>query len=264
LCLGDNEAARRYLTEAMERRAAMGDHAAASITRHNLDRLFPPVPFTPPDPSGQSVSTTVSRRVNPGSITGWLKFLGSASLAGLGGWFFWPEAKPQFTPERLSFLNQPLNQQSAQRTVTLTNPGAKELAIDEMRIDGAAASDLTIVSDDCRGKKTGARRKMQRQHGLHAARRGRARSQFEAHRTSCRSIAGVDSERRGHIKTYAFSYIDVSFANGWGLTSSGAYIAGGPTKSAQFRQGRVGQECRSIRHAHQHRRRAAENRRRIL
>jgi Domain of unknown function (DUF4062)/Abnormal spindle-like microcephaly-assoc'd, ASPM-SPD-2-Hydin/NB-ARC domain len=153
LCLGDDEAARRYLTEAMERRAAMGDHAAASITRHNLDWLFPTVPFTPPEPSGQSVSTTVSRRGNPGSIPGWLKFLGAASLAGLGGWFFWPEAKPQFTPERLSFLNQPLNQQSAQQTVTLTNPGAKELAIDEMRIDGAAASDFTIAGDDCRGRR---------------------------------------------------------------------------------------------------------------
>ena len=74
-------------------------------------------------------------------------------LAGLGGWFFWPEAKPQFTPERLSFLNQPLNQTSAQRTVTLTNPGAQELAIDDMRIDGTAASDFTIVSDDCRGRR---------------------------------------------------------------------------------------------------------------
>ena len=72
---------------------------------------------------------------------------------GMGGWFFWPEAKPQFTPERLSFLNQPLNQPSAQRTVTLTNPGAQELAIDEMRIDGAAAGDFTIVSDDCRGRR---------------------------------------------------------------------------------------------------------------
>ena len=36
--------------------------------------------------------------------------------------------------------------------MTLTNPGAQELAIDEMRIDGAAASDFTIVSDDCRGR----------------------------------------------------------------------------------------------------------------
>jgi hypothetical protein len=153
LCLGDDDAARRYLTEAMERRAAMGDHAAASITRHNLDWLFPPVPFTPPNQSGASESTTVSRRWNPGSIPGWLKFLGAALLAGLGGLVFWPEAKPQFTPGRLSFLNQPLNQPSAQRTVTLTNPGAKELAIDGMRIDGAAASDFTIAGDDCRGKK---------------------------------------------------------------------------------------------------------------
>lgn len=153
LCLGDDETARRYLTEAMERRAAMGDHAAASATRHNLDWLFPPAPFTPPDPSGQSQSTTVSRRWNPGSIPGWLKFLGAALLTGLGGWFFWPVAKPQFTPERLSFLNQPLNQPSAQQTVTLTNPGAQELAIDGMRIEGAAEGDFTIVSDDCRGRR---------------------------------------------------------------------------------------------------------------
>jgi uncharacterized protein DUF4062/centrosomal CEP192-like protein/NB-ARC domain-containing protein len=153
LCLGDNETARRYLTEAMERRAAMGDHAAASVTRHNLDWLFPPIPFTPPDSSGQSGSTTASGRRIPGSIPGWLKFLGAALLAGMGGWFFWPEAKPQFTPKRLSFLNQPLNQPSAQRTVTLTNPGAQELAIDEMRIDGAAAGDFNIVSDDCRGRR---------------------------------------------------------------------------------------------------------------
>src|SRR5215510_8006545 len=146
LCLGDNEAARRYLTEAMERRATMGDHAAASITRHNLDWLVPPVPFTPPRPTGLSGSTTVP---------GWLKFLGAALLAGLGGRFFWPEAKPQFTPERLSFLNQTLNQPSAPRPVTLTNRGAQELAIDEMRIDGAAASDFAIVSDDCRGRRLG-------------------------------------------------------------------------------------------------------------
>src|SRR5262245_34306461 len=237
LCLGDNEAARRYLTEAMERRAAMGDHAAASITRHNLDWLLPPVPFTLPDPAGQPVSTTVSRRWNPGSIPGWLKFLGAALLAGLGGWVFWPEAKPRFAPGRLSFLNQPLNQPSAQQTVTLTNPGAKELAIDEMRIDGAAASDFTIVSDDCRGKKTGARRKMRRQPGLHAARRGRARSQFEAHRTSCRSIAGVGDERCGRIHAYAFSCITDRFVSGCGLVPPGAYIAGGPTESAQFREG---------------------------
>jgi uncharacterized protein DUF4062/centrosomal CEP192-like protein/NB-ARC domain-containing protein len=140
LCMGDDEAARRYLTEAMELRDAMGDHAAASATRHNLDWLFPPVPFTLPGPTGISGST-------------WLKFLGAALLAGLGGWFFWPQAKPQFTPERLSFLNQPLNQPSAQQTVTLTNPGAQELAIDEMRIDGAAASDFTIANDDCRGRR---------------------------------------------------------------------------------------------------------------
>ena len=155
LCLGDDAAARRYLTEAMERRAAMGDHAAASITRHNLDWLFPPVPFTPPDSSAPSESTTVTRRWNPGSIPGWLKFIGAALLAGLGGWVFWPEAKPQFTPGRLSFLNQPLNQRSAQQTVTLTNRGAQELAIDEMRVDGAAASDFTIASDDCRGRRLG-------------------------------------------------------------------------------------------------------------
>jgi hypothetical protein len=137
LCLGDDETAQRCLTEALERRAAMGDHAAASASRHNLDWLVPPVPFT----------------VKPGSIPVWLKFLGAALLAGLGGLLFWPEAKPRFSPERLSFPNQPINQQSAQQSVTLNNPGAQELVIDEARIDGPGAGDFTIVSDDCRGRR---------------------------------------------------------------------------------------------------------------
>jgi len=146
LCLGADDAARRSLTEALERRAAMGDHAAASATRHNLDWLFPPVPFTAP---GSAVAPAPSGR----PIPGWLKIIGAALLAGLGGWLFWPEAKPQFSPAQLSFPSQPLNQPSAQQTVTLTNPGPKELTIDELRIEGAAAGDFAIAGDDCRGKR---------------------------------------------------------------------------------------------------------------
>jgi hypothetical protein len=152
LCLGDDETALRSLTEALERRAAMGDHAGASATRHNLDWRFPPVPYTMPELTGQSGSTTGSGRGNPGAIPGWLKFVGAALMAGLGGWIFWPEAKPRFSPEQLSFPNQPLNQASAQQTVTLTNPGKQELVIDEARIDGPAAGDFAIVSDGCRGQ----------------------------------------------------------------------------------------------------------------
>lgn len=41
LCLGEEETARRMLSEALELRDSLGDRPAASITRHNLDFLLP-------------------------------------------------------------------------------------------------------------------------------------------------------------------------------------------------------------------------------
>ncbi|MGH9838340.1 MAG: choice-of-anchor D domain-containing protein [Blastocatellia bacterium] len=41
LCLGEKETARRLLSEALEIRDSLGNHSAASITRHNLDFLLP-------------------------------------------------------------------------------------------------------------------------------------------------------------------------------------------------------------------------------
>ena len=47
LGLGDHAAAARHLTRALELREALGDHAGAAVTRHNLDLLAGPPP--PPD-----------------------------------------------------------------------------------------------------------------------------------------------------------------------------------------------------------------------
>jgi hypothetical protein len=41
LCLGETDDARRLLSEALELRVSLGEHPAASITRHNLDFLLP-------------------------------------------------------------------------------------------------------------------------------------------------------------------------------------------------------------------------------
>jgi DNA-binding IclR family transcriptional regulator len=47
LCLSDNVAARTFLTQALQLREALGDHAGAAITKHNLS-LIPAAPPTPP------------------------------------------------------------------------------------------------------------------------------------------------------------------------------------------------------------------------
>ena len=81
--MGDDEAARRLLTEAMERRAAMGDHAAASATRQ-FGLAVSAHPFHTSGSIGAIRSTSASGRRIPGSIPGWLKFLGAALLTGIG------------------------------------------------------------------------------------------------------------------------------------------------------------------------------------
>jgi hypothetical protein len=51
-CLGEADAARNFLTQALELREALGDRIGAAITRHNLDLLLgpPPPPEGPPEP----------------------------------------------------------------------------------------------------------------------------------------------------------------------------------------------------------------------
>lgn len=157
LCLGDNNAARRLLTEALERRIEMGDHAAASVTRRNLDWLTPSVPFAAPEGSGPSSSssgpTMRFRQVERGRIPTWLKFFGVALLAGLATLLFLNKVKAQFDPDRLSFANQPMDRPGAQQVATLTNTGLEPLMIAGGAIIGSAKDDFVIAEDSCRGKR---------------------------------------------------------------------------------------------------------------
>jgi hypothetical protein len=61
-CLGDTAAARTSLTQALRMREALGDQAAAAVTRHNLDILL--CPPHPPQPGHSPLSTRPTSRAS--------------------------------------------------------------------------------------------------------------------------------------------------------------------------------------------------------
>jgi hypothetical protein len=153
LCLGNDAASRELLSDALEIRAEMGDHAAASATRHNLDWLLPraPQPYRVPEVETERPAPPepvyIQRPAR--SSSRWLKLGSAALLAGIVTWFFWPEAKAQFLPGRLEFNGQEVNKPSAPLLATLTNSLSKPLQISDIKITGAAASVFTIVENEC-------------------------------------------------------------------------------------------------------------------
>src|SRR5262249_52420129 len=151
LCLGNIDMGRELLSDALKRRIEMGDHAAASVTRRNLDWLLPPAtsPNTTtdagPEPQQPFKSTPApARRSSRG-----LKLAGAILLAGLVAWFYWPVAKAEFTPRRLSFTGQEVNKSSAPTVATLINLQSEPLPINAVSIVGAAAGEFRIVENNC-------------------------------------------------------------------------------------------------------------------
>src|SRR5262249_49362949 len=155
LCLGNIDMGRELLSDALKRRIEMGDHAAASVTRRNLDWLLPPAtsPNTTtdagPEPQQPFKSTPApARRSSRG-----LKLAGAILLAGLVAWFYWPVAKAEFTPRRLSFTGQEVNKSSAPTVATLINLQSEPLPINAVSIVGAAAGEFRIVENNCLNRK---------------------------------------------------------------------------------------------------------------
>lgn len=78
LCLGDSAAARTSLTQALELRKALGDHAGAAITEHNLDLIS----AAPPEPPKESPEEPPPPKPRP-RLPKWL--LPAAGIATVGG-----------------------------------------------------------------------------------------------------------------------------------------------------------------------------------
>ncbi len=155
LCLSNNASAQALLTEALERRIALGDHVAASVTRHNLDWLIPPVPFVPSHTPAE-LDSPPQPFPKKRRVPGLLKFFGGALLAGLSLLLLWPYIKAQprllFAPNELPFGNQAIGGPSTERTVSLLNPRAQLLKITSLDIIGNNSNDFQIVKEDCRNR----------------------------------------------------------------------------------------------------------------
>jgi len=146
---GDDEAARRLLTDSLNRRIEMGDHIAASVTRHNLDFLLPPV-----IPPSKPATTT------PGRFPGWIKFPLIAALVG-GALFGGKAIIDRFTtedrqvlafrPEAIEFGRRAPGSQSEPRVIQIGNPGEGEIEMVDFRIGGSDPNRFPIIENQCFG-----------------------------------------------------------------------------------------------------------------
>lgn len=158
ICKGEDELGRRLLTDALHRRIEMGDHIAASVTRHNLDFLLPPVippSIKEPAPSKQAETGRTASR-----LPGWAKFGLIALLSGgalLGGKaivdrFTADDSPPlTFRPEALDFGRQIAGTQSQPQEIELINASDREIEILDVRVDGVDSERFPVVENRCFG-----------------------------------------------------------------------------------------------------------------
>lgn len=156
-CVDDPFTAHTYLVTALQLREVLGDEAAATVTRHNLDLLL--TSATPIEPTSAPAALPASSDASrlPGrSYKQLLIFtlLGLSLLGGLGILFMWllslfPKPAPvalNFT--RLGFGEQSLNVTSITKTAQLTNTSSEPVTIQRVTLTGTDVGDFQI-GDRC-------------------------------------------------------------------------------------------------------------------
>jgi len=155
-CRGDDETARRLLTEALNRRIEIGDHISASVTRHNLDHLFPPVGAVKP----KKMSTEWKRQTGGGGMPAWIKYgmialLSAGALVGgktvLDRFTSQPSAGMTIQPQSLDFGRITPGGESAPQTLEIINSLADETTISDVRITGNEQDRFRIIENRCFG-----------------------------------------------------------------------------------------------------------------
>ncbi|MGE0103750.1 MAG: choice-of-anchor D domain-containing protein [Blastocatellales bacterium] len=149
-CRGDDETARRLLTEALEQRIKVGDHISASVTRHNLDHLFPPVGAVNPK----------KMAAGRGRMPAWVRYglialLSAGALVGgktiLDRFASQPSGGMTIQPQSLDFGRIPAGGESAPQTLEIINSLADETAISDVRITGNERERFRIIENRCFG-----------------------------------------------------------------------------------------------------------------
>lgn len=160
LCLGDDDAGRRLLTDALERRIELGDHTAASVTRRNLDWLLTRVvPQQDQPPLNNEMRVDLGKPLLQ-RLPALAKLVIVVSLLGGSAWGVkkivdtrasGPGPTIRFDPGRLDFGEQRLGAPGEARIVKVTNIDSQPLMISNAAISGDAPGDFRIVDNACEG-----------------------------------------------------------------------------------------------------------------
>ncbi len=148
LGLGEIEAARTFLKQALQIREALGDSEGAAVTSHNLQRLVPPsVAPPPPEPPKPPAPSPL-----PGLFGRLLRFVIPIAVIGAVGWFAGPTivalagGHATFDPPQPVDAGPVSVGKNGSAQVALRNTGPGELTL--ISIASAPQSEFTST-DDC-------------------------------------------------------------------------------------------------------------------
>lgn len=144
LCLGDANAARPFLTDALRLRERLGDQVGAAVTRHNLGLLGP----TLPSGDGRGGPTRPPRPgVNPAVL---VVSAAAVAVAVAGAWFGFLRPALAVDAEIVEFGQVEVTTASPERPVAFTNTGRVAVQIREITLLGDAQT-FQMGPTDCRG-----------------------------------------------------------------------------------------------------------------
>ncbi len=151
LCRGDLAAALELLRAALDLRTALGQHAAAEVTRHNLATItVPPVPVSTGHDHG-GLAGALAKVPTAAKVAAVLvPLLGALTFVGLGNAGNAPP--PRFEPQRLAFTGQAVDQASAPQVIRLDNGGPAGLHVDNVAVSGPNHGAFTLVDTSCVGE----------------------------------------------------------------------------------------------------------------
>ncbi len=143
LCRGDLATARKLLGAALELRLALGQTAAAAVTRRNLATITD-------QPARRGFAATLGRiPMAVKAVAVLIPLLGSLAVVGLAQAGATPSAN--LNPQRLTFAEQAVDKASPPQIIRLGNAGKTALHVDNVALGGPNHGAFTLVDTSCVG-----------------------------------------------------------------------------------------------------------------
>ena len=143
LCRGDLATARKLLGAALELRLALGQTAAAAVTRRNLATITD-------QPARRGFAAALGRIPMAVKVVAVLiPLLGSLAFVGLAQAGATPSAN--LNPQRLTFAEQAVDKASPPQIIRLGNAGKTALHVDNVALGGPNHGAFTLVDTSCVG-----------------------------------------------------------------------------------------------------------------